>query len=84
VGNSVHFKNNSINEVLLESSRSKAHQETGVFLPSGVKSKRKVIPVTGRGGLYRCGMLMIPHCLDSRLTDGGKVVSSTHRPRSTP
>jgi hypothetical protein len=26
----------------------------------------------------------IPHCLDSRLTDGGKFVSRTHRPRSTP
>jgi hypothetical protein len=31
-----------------------------------------------------CEMLRIPHCLDSRLTDGGKVVSPTHRPRSTP
>jgi hypothetical protein len=29
-------------------------------------------------------MLRIPHCLDNRLTDGGKVVSPTHRPRSTP
>jgi hypothetical protein len=29
-------------------------------------------------------MLRIPHCLDSPLTDGGKVVSLTHRPRSTP
>jgi hypothetical protein len=29
-------------------------------------------------------MLRIPHCLDIRLTDGGKVVSPTHRPRSTP
>jgi hypothetical protein len=28
-------------------------------------------------------MLRIPHCLDKRLTDGGKVVSHTHRPRST-
>jgi hypothetical protein len=26
----------------------------------------------------------IPHCLDNRLTDGGKVVSPKHRPRSTP
>jgi hypothetical protein len=25
-------------------------------------------------------MLRIPHCLDSRLTDGGKVVRPTHRP----
>jgi hypothetical protein len=29
-------------------------------------------------------MLKIPHCLDSRLTDGGKVVSPAHRPRSPP
>jgi hypothetical protein len=42
------------------------------------------IPVTGCGGLQGCGMLRIPHCLGSRLTDGGKVVSLTHRPRSTP
>jgi hypothetical protein len=27
-------------------------------------------------------MLIIPHCRDNRLTDGGKVVSPTHRPRS--
>jgi hypothetical protein len=29
-------------------------------------------------------MLRIPYCLDNRLTDGGKVVSPTQRPRSTP
>jgi hypothetical protein len=29
-------------------------------------------------------MLRIPHCLDNRLTDGGKVVSPTHRPHFTP
>jgi hypothetical protein len=29
-------------------------------------------------------MLKIPHCLDNRLTYGGKVVSLTHRPHSTP
>jgi hypothetical protein len=29
-------------------------------------------------------MLRIPHCLDNRLTDGGKAVSPKHRPRSTP
>jgi hypothetical protein len=28
-------------------------------------------------------MLRIPHCLDNRLTDGGKVVSLRHRPRYT-
>jgi hypothetical protein len=29
-------------------------------------------------------MLRIQHCLDNRLTDGGKVVSLMHRPCSTP
>jgi hypothetical protein len=29
-------------------------------------------------------MLRIPHCLDNRLTDGGKVVSPTHPPHLTP
>jgi hypothetical protein len=28
-------------------------------------------------------MLGIPHCLDNRLIDGGKVVSPTHRPHFT-
>jgi hypothetical protein len=36
-----------------------------------------LIPVAGRE------MLKIPHCLGKRLTDGGKVVSPTHQPRST-
>jgi hypothetical protein len=42
--------------------------------------KSKLIPVSGRRG----EMSRIPHCLDSRLTVGGKVVSPTHRQRSTP
>jgi hypothetical protein len=29
-------------------------------------------------------MLRTPHCIDSRLTDGGKVVSHLHRPGTTP
>jgi hypothetical protein len=41
----------------------------------------KAIPVTVLKGRE---MLRISHCRDSRLTDGGKVVSLTHRPRSTP
>jgi hypothetical protein len=44
----------------------------------------EAIPVTGRGGLQGCQMLRIPHCLDNRLIDGGKVVSPTHRPHFTP
>jgi hypothetical protein len=34
--------------------------------------------------LQGCEMLRIPRCLDNRLTDGGEVVSPSHRPRSTP
>jgi hypothetical protein len=40
--------------------------------------------VTGRVGLWDCEMLRILHCVDDRLTDGGKVVSPTYRPLSTP
>jgi hypothetical protein len=42
----------------------------------------KAISVTDRGGLWDCEIL-IPHCVDNRLTDGGKIVSPTHRPRTT-
>jgi hypothetical protein len=45
--------------------------------------KSKAIPVTGRRGLWGCEVLRIPHSLDSRLTDGGKVVSPTHPPHFT-
>jgi hypothetical protein len=48
------------------------------------KKKSNAIPVTGRGGLWGCEMLGIPHCLDNRPTDGDKVVSPTHRLRSSP
>jgi hypothetical protein len=47
------------------------------------KLSKKLSPVTGSGGLYCYEMLRIPHCLDSRLKDSGKVVSLMHRPRST-
>jgi hypothetical protein len=36
----------------------------------------KAISVRGRGGVWLCEMLKITHCLDSRLTDGGTVVST--------
>jgi hypothetical protein len=39
--------------------------------------------VTGREGLYGCGMLSIPHCVDNRLTDGGQVNRLTDRPLFT-
>jgi hypothetical protein len=41
----------------------------------------KAIAVTDRGGLQGCEVSRITHCLDNRLTDGGKVVSLTHRPQ---
>jgi hypothetical protein len=31
-----------------------------------------------------CEILRIPHCIDNRLTDVGKVVSLAHRPHSVP
>jgi hypothetical protein len=48
-----------------------------------IKNK-KINPVTGRGSLQDCEMLRITHCLGNRLTDGGEVVSPTHRPHITP
>jgi hypothetical protein len=39
--------------------------------------KDKAIPVTGRGGPLGCETLRLPHFLDNRLTDGGKVDSPT-------
>jgi hypothetical protein len=46
--------------------------------------KSKAIPITGCGWLHACEMLRIPHCLDNRLTDGGKVVSPMYQPHFTP
>jgi hypothetical protein len=37
----------------------------------------------GHEGPYFCEALRVPHYLDIRLIDGGKVVSLTHRPRFT-
>jgi hypothetical protein len=52
-------------------------------LHSRTQQSKAIILVTGRGGLQGCEMLTIPYCLDNQLTDGGKVVSPTHRPGST-
>jgi hypothetical protein len=46
--------------------------------------KKKAIPITGLGGLQGCEILGIPHYLDSRLIDGGKVVSPTHQLHFSP
>jgi hypothetical protein len=52
---------------------------------SGCKSvKGKAIPVTGHEGPEGREMSRVPHFLDSRLTDGGEVVSLTRRPLFTP
>jgi hypothetical protein len=48
-----------------------------------VKNEGKAIPVTGSEGLWSCEMLKLPHFLDNRLTDGGKVVNVTRRPPFT-
>jgi hypothetical protein len=47
------------------------------------KGKDKDIPVTGHGGPQGCERLRLPHYLDKRLIDGGKVVSPTRLPHFT-
>jgi hypothetical protein len=47
------------------------------------KTKSKAIPITGLKGLWGSEMLWFPHCPDKLFTDGGKVVSPMHQPRST-
>jgi hypothetical protein len=46
--------------------------------------KNKAIPVTGREGPQGCETSRLPHFLESRLIDGGEVVSLTRRPPFTP
>jgi hypothetical protein len=49
------------------------------------KAKKKVnLSLQQAVEAYRVVTLRIPPCLDNRLTDGGKVLSLTHRPCSTP
>jgi hypothetical protein len=36
------------------------------------------MPVTGRGSVSGCEMLMIPHCLENWLTEGDEFVGLTH------
>jgi hypothetical protein len=38
--------------------------------------KGEAIPVTGRGGLYGCEMLRIPHCLDNGLTVNCEILAT--------
>jgi hypothetical protein len=61
---------------------SRIHQGSlHIHPPSQTKSK--AIPVTGREGPEGCETSGLPH-LDSRLTDGSKVVGLTVRPPFTP
>jgi hypothetical protein len=58
-----------------------------ISLPSSApesKGTGKAIPITGRGGPYGYERSKLPHFLDNRLRDGGKVVSLTRRPYFTP
>jgi hypothetical protein len=48
------------------------------------QKKGKAIPVTGREGPLGCEKSRLPHLLNNRLTDGGKVVSLTRRQPFTP
>jgi hypothetical protein len=48
------------------------------------KKVSKAISVTGLGGPQGCERLRLPHYLDKRLIDGGKVVSPTRRPHFNP
>jgi hypothetical protein len=52
-------------------------KNTGQYMYVTHVKASKTIPVTGCGGL-KCEMLRIPHCLDNRLIDSGKVFSPTH------
>jgi hypothetical protein len=49
-----------------------------MFIQAGLsqlKIKVEAIPVTDRGVLYGCETSKLPHFLENRMTDGGKVVS---------
>jgi hypothetical protein len=48
------------------------------------KEKDETIPITGRGGPQGVETSRLPHFLGNQLTDGGKVVSFTHRLAFTP
>jgi hypothetical protein len=57
-----------------------------IMLLCYVNKKSKAIPKTGRGGLYCCEMLRIPHCLGIRLTVNSEILatcSSTYSPVRT-
>jgi hypothetical protein len=53
------------------------NEHISMFLLKKKYIKNMAIPVTVRGGIWSCEMLKNPRFLDSRVTDGGKVVSLT-------
>jgi hypothetical protein len=70
----------SIFNIIINSSGSGGGVGSSSSSSSSSSKKCKAIPVTGRGGPWGCKMSRIPHCLDNRLTDVGKVVSPMQRP----
>jgi hypothetical protein len=62
----------------------KIYHAAWCHIPEERKKKGKAIPVTGRGGPQGCETSRLPHFLDNRIKDGGKVVSLTRRPSFIP
>jgi hypothetical protein len=54
------------------------------FISCIIIKKGKAILVTGLRGPEGCETSRLPHFLDNRLTDGGKIVRLTPRPPFTP
>jgi hypothetical protein len=66
------------NDITISADKNENSQYALLFLRS--KSKVTLSPEQAE----EVKMLRISHCLDNRLTDGGKVFSSTHRAQPTP
>jgi hypothetical protein len=49
-----------------------------------IRKSKKSIPVRGREGPQGCERSRLPHLLDNRLTDGGKVVTALRAGRALP
>jgi hypothetical protein len=82
-GNIVHFGDNGDNDDNWGPYR--GYIDRNFDCKEMVKVKKgKDIPVTGRGGPLGCERPRLPHYLDKRVTDGGKVISPTRRPPFTP
>jgi hypothetical protein len=54
--------------------------------PTSIGKQSNAIPISGRGGIYDCETLRIPHCLDSRFAVNCEILatcSSTYSPVRT-